>query len=346
MSEIELPETPRWIRAASRVIRSLPAGRYRAMNWVARRGGSPFWTPMPDDLGGLVFRCDLRDVLMREVCITGRYEPQETVILQNLLRAGMTFVDVGANWGYFTLAAAYLVGARGHVVSVEADPRASATLHANVAKNRLPWVRVVAAAASDTDETLSLRSYGAESDGSANFGVALAEASAEGGVRFEVRARSLDAILDEAGAGNIDVLKMDIEGAEGRALAGLRKRLGSGAIDRIILELHPWHLRSHGTSAGAVVSALQSHGYDAWQIDHSPAIHRKAATTLMSASSLLTPLAGTDGLNDRASWPYLLVARRGLAPVLHEPSPEGTQRPERSETQQGTDHRDVSRSGA
>jgi FkbM family methyltransferase len=332
MPEIELPDTPRWIWAASRVIRSLPAGRYRAMNWVARRGGSPFWTPMPDDLGGLVFRCDLRDVLMREVCITGRYEPQETVILQNLLRAGMTFVDVGANWGYFTLAAAYLVGARGHVVSVEADPRASATLNANVAKNRLPWVRVVAAAASDSDEMLSLRSYGPESDGSANFGVALADALTEGGVRFEVRARPLDAILDEAGAGTINVLKMDIEGAEGRALTGLGKRLAAGAIDRIILELHPWHLRSHGTSAGAIVGALQSHGYDAWQIDHSPAIHRKAAATVVSANSLLTPLAGTNGLNDAASWPHLLFARRGLAPLLEEPSRQ--------------DRRKLSRSGA
>ena len=305
------------------------------MNWVARRGGPPFWTPMPADLGGLVFRCDLRDVLMREVCITGRYEPQETVLLQNLLRAGMTFVDVGANWGYFTLGAAYLVGASGHVVSVEADPRASKTLSANVSKNRLTWVRVVAAAASDTDETLSLFSYGPGSDGSANFGVALADALAQGGARFNVRARPLDAILDEAGAGKIDLLKMDIEGAEGRALAGLRKRLGSGSIDRIILELHPWHLGNQGSSAEAVVSTLQSQGYDAWQIDHSPAIHRKAASTGVSARSLLTPLAGTDGLNDPTSWPHLLFARRGLAPIHQEPSPQWTQRTQRSERKQG-----------
>ena len=54
---------------------------------------------MPADFGACCFQCDLRDGIMREVCLTGRYEPQETALLQQILQPGMTFVDVGANWG-------------------------------------------------------------------------------------------------------------------------------------------------------------------------------------------------------------------------------------------------------
>jgi FkbM family methyltransferase len=313
--DLALPDTPRWISAVSRVIRALPAGRYRAMNWVAGRGSAPFWARLPDDLGGLQYRCDLRDVLMREVCITGRYEPQETILIQNILGPGMTFVDVGANWGYFTLGAAHLVGASGRVVSVEADPRAAETLSGNVVRNDLASVRVVGTAASDRDQILTFFSYGSSSDRSANFGVALGGLPGDGRPCFDVRARPLDSILDDHGVERVDLLKMDIEGAERRALAGLGRRLGAGLIDRIILELHPDHLRAQGDSVEAVVSGLEAQGYVAWLIDHSPATHARAASARLNAHSLLAPLTGARALALQDRWPHVLFAYRGLGPL-------------------------------
>src|SRR3989442_13351056 len=85
------------------------------MNWIGTRRVDPFWMHLPPDVGELAYACDLRDGLMREVYLTGRYEPQETALLRHLLRPGMTLVDVGANWGYFTLVGAHLVGASGCV---------------------------------------------------------------------------------------------------------------------------------------------------------------------------------------------------------------------------------------
>ena len=131
---------PLWVRIVSTLIQHQPRGRYLAANWFGRRAVEPFWGRLPHDLGGLLFRCDLRDHIMREVCFTGGYEPQETALLKMMLRPGMTFVDVGANWGYFSLAAAHLVGLAGRVVSVEADPRACRTLRANFARNGLDAV--------------------------------------------------------------------------------------------------------------------------------------------------------------------------------------------------------------
>ncbi len=300
---------PRWVDVAARLVRTLPAGRYRAMNWVARRSHGPFIAHMPRDLGGFQFLCDLGDPLMREVCLTGRYEPQETVLLQRLLIEGMTSVDVGANWGYFTLVAAHLVGATGRVVSVEADPRAHATLAWNISSNGLRSVRVVAAAAADEAGTLSFTAYGTDLDANANFGLVLASPSGREGRRFDVAARPLDEILDEAQVERVDVLKMDIEGAEARAIAGLSRRLSAQLVDRIVLELHPTYLREQGSSARAVVDRLSAYGYRAWQIDHSPRTHHRAASGGSDVASLLTPFASDSDLGD---WPHLLWAREGL----------------------------------
>ena len=91
--------------------------------------------------------------------MTGRYEPQETLILGHLLRPRDVFVDVGANWGYFTLLGAHLVGPHGRVLGVEADPHACRALERNIARNRLQRVDIVHAAASDARGRLSFEPY-------------------------------------------------------------------------------------------------------------------------------------------------------------------------------------------
>ena len=119
----------------------LPAARYRTMNWICRRGVPPFVAPFPGPSGGLRFECDLRNVLVREAYFIGTYEPQETAIVKRALPRGGTFVDVGANWGYFTLLAAGLVGPQGHVLAIEADPRMFDILSRSLALNDVPQLR-------------------------------------------------------------------------------------------------------------------------------------------------------------------------------------------------------------
>jgi FkbM family methyltransferase len=299
-----LAGTPIWVSAAAAVIRRLPAGRIRAMNWVGGQQLDPFWTKLPTDLGSLSFQCDLRDGLMREVCFTGRYEPQETAVLRHLLHPGMTFVDVGANWGYFTLIGAHLVGSTGRVLSVEADPRAARTLRANVGRNALQSVQVYDIAASDGPGLLTFQEYEPEARDSGNFGVAQSMGVVSGRRYFKVASRALDDVLDEAGVTRVHVMKMDIEGGEARAIAGLRRRLSANLIDCISMEVHPDHLRDLGSSAPQVIAELRGHGYRPWRIDHSRAAFRAAAATGASVPAMLTPLDG-DG-RDLGDWPHLL----------------------------------------
>src|SRR6266478_1482635 len=123
----DLRPAPLWVRVAAWIVRVLPLGRYRVMR-VLPRSSAPFRMCLPKFRGGYSFRCDLNDAISREVCFTGQYEPQETMLMQALLSPGMTFVDVGANWGYHTLLAAALVQSGGRIVSLEPDPRVVAVL--------------------------------------------------------------------------------------------------------------------------------------------------------------------------------------------------------------------------
>src|ERR1700687_5286726 len=63
-------------------------------------------------------------------------EPQVQNALAEYLRPGMTFYDLGANIGFFSLMAARLVGPQGRVVSFEADPEVADRLRENLARNQ------------------------------------------------------------------------------------------------------------------------------------------------------------------------------------------------------------------
>src|SRR6266566_1848196 len=141
-----LPQAPCWVRLSAALIRHLPAGRYRTMQKLPRPC-SAFLMHLPEEVGGYSFRCDLRDTISREVCFTGRYEPQETALGRSTWRPGMSFVDVGANWGYFTLLAASLVGTNGRVLSLEPDPRLFSILRDNIVRSGLNQVTALQLAA-------------------------------------------------------------------------------------------------------------------------------------------------------------------------------------------------------
>ena len=302
MSESILQTAPAWVRLAARLIRWMPAGRYRAIERLCRRPPKQFRMRMPRALGGQWFWCDLRDSIAREVCFTGRYEPQETAVVRAVLKSGMTFVDVGANWGYFTLLAAYLVGANGRILSLEPDPRLFRILQANVAMNQLRQVQALQLAAGAVSGWLTLAGFD-ETHG--NFGLSrVVQDEADHSNLFRVPAQPLDHVMAEAGLEVVDLLKMDIEGAEGFALLGMREALSHRRVRRLLLELHPHQLVEHGRTAAEIIQQLRECGYVGWRIDHSSQGNRRAAyhrhTSLREILRLLDPSRGLD------PWPHLM----------------------------------------
>lgn len=306
-SDKNLPLTPAWVRCTSALIRRLPAGRYRLMNWLCQDRSDAFWTYTSNVNGAQEFICDLRDSIAREVCFTGVYEPQETAVVKRILGPGNVFVDVGANWGYFTLLAAYQVERRGRVISLEPDPRLFLKLQENILRNGLEQVTPLNVAAADVAGTMSLAGF---DEAGGNFGLSRITTDADGGGPvYQVAARPLDDILDDLGILTVTLLKMDIEGAEGMALRGLTRSLATHRVSRVLLELHPAQLSQNGDSATSIIAELDGAGYRPWRIDHSQRATRSAAyQTAADAESFLHALQAEQALDE---WPHLLWVAPG-----------------------------------
>src|SRR5262249_31944060 len=125
---------------------------------------------------------------------------------------GGTFVDVGANVGTYALALARDVGATGKVIAIEPHPVTHARLAFNSAASGFAQVKLVQAAAGDSDGELLI-----ETDGD-NLGASHIVTSDISGKAIRVPSLRLRRILEEAGAVCVDALKIDVEGFEDRVL--------------------------------------------------------------------------------------------------------------------------------
>lgn len=179
--------------------------------------------------------------LMPFLALYGTFEDELVHWLRANLRPGGTFVDVGANIGWFTVIGAKAVGPTGTVVSVEADPRNYELILDNIAINYVAeWVTVQRVAAWHEPGVVSFhRSTKFRGNSS------IAEPNDRYRRRFpgdtpeliEVAAARLDDLLCDIAS--VDVLKMDIEGAEVDALAGMSALLAAGRIRSLVMEINP-----------------------------------------------------------------------------------------------------------
>ncbi len=90
---------------------------------------------------GVKIVIDGRDVLSRRLFFHGRWEDEVAACIFGMLRPGMTFFDVGANIGFFTLLASKIVGRNGTVHSFEPDRQNFARLTQNIRQNNLVNIR-------------------------------------------------------------------------------------------------------------------------------------------------------------------------------------------------------------
>jgi FkbM family methyltransferase len=305
------PPTPAWVRFTSTAIRLLPRGRYPLMNALCRNPIASFVRELGVTDGRVNFLCDPRDGIAREVCFMGHYEPQETVLMLHLLRPGMTFVDVGANWGYFTLLAADIVGPSGRVIAFEPHPELFDQLQGNVQRNDLTWVTPVEVAVADVDGEMILAGF---DERQSNWGVSrLVTRSGTTSTEFRVETRLLESMLDHHGVFEVDLLKMDIEGAESLVLPTMSKGLLNARYKCILLELHPEALKEGGLLPWDLIHKLLGFGYRGWMIDHSNSAFRRAAYHLPASPSEF--LAPVDDNTPLGNWPHILFLAPGVIPT-------------------------------
>lgn len=150
----------------------------------------------------------------------GNIEPEVQAALQRHLRPGMTFYDIGANIGFFSLLAARLVGKNGKVVAFEADPEVATRLRENVARNSMNWVAVEEKAVWSEPGTVCFSRAAPEISPDRGLGHVVSTSTPE---TIDVRAVALDGYTSMNPAP--DFLKCDAEGAEVEVFHGAHRLL-------------------------------------------------------------------------------------------------------------------------
>lgn len=192
------------------------------------------------------------DIISGNIAFNGFYELALSREISRLSKVGTLFVDVGANMGYFSLLWAGL-NSRGRVVAFEAAPRNIKLIEHNIVKNELAdRITLIPKAAGHKAGTIHFDAGPIDQTG---WGGITNDASANSG---EVPLVRLDEELPDT---IIDVLKIDVEGADTWVLYGCEQLLKKRLIRKIFFEQNGTRMAELGIDASEAKDFLASVGY-------------------------------------------------------------------------------------
>jgi FkbM family methyltransferase len=171
----------------------------------------------------------------------------------------MTFIDIGANCGTYTIFGAGKVGPQGRVIAIEASPRLSKLLLETVSMNGCAsWCEVLRCAAGAEAGTVVLHEFANRRGGNTllpHIAEIARERLDEAVTTVEVACRPLDAIIAERVITRIDLVKIDVEGFEREVLLGARETLARFR-PKLIVEWHNAFFHGRPGAARALYDLL------------------------------------------------------------------------------------------
>ena len=195
--------------------------------------------------------------LLGTALLTGGYEPAMVQVLHKHLFPGATFIDLGAQEGYFTVIASKLVGSAGCVIAVEPQSRLQAVIQENLYLNACCNVRVLRTLITGTSGDFPLSLTTELDTGSSSIWNPGALPK-----RTEVvRGLSLGDFVSRAGLGKCDLMKVDIEGAEHEVFMNAGEVLRQGILRKIVMEIHNPVLERRGLSGQELHRFILDCGY-------------------------------------------------------------------------------------
>jgi FkbM family methyltransferase len=206
---------------------------------------------------------DTRDAAIAPwLVLDGLWEPHVTSWMQSALGKGQVFVDVGANVGYFTLLGAQLVGQGGLVVAVEAHPQLAALLQRNVVINGVygyVTCHQKAAWSENTELQFNIRENFAGNSSAGTIAAADMDRLGDTERPVTVPAVVLDDLL--ANLPRVDVIKVDVEGAEVHVFQGLRRTIAANPQVIVMFEWAQAQIESVGDTPGQLIDLMDQFGF-------------------------------------------------------------------------------------
>lgn len=248
---------------------------HKATHWVMTHGTIPF---LENRIGFHTIADD--PFWFRLELLTNRHEKETIAVLDQLVRPGMTMLDIGAHVGYYSCRYAQSVGRDGRIFAFEPHPRTFAILQQNVTKYK--QVTAVQAALAAAAGTAELHDYLIMSaSGSLHYDetmLTLQQSQMRDGdvaprleeqftpQTFSVQTVTGDQYLAEQGLEQVDIIKMDIEGAEIGALRGLRRTIAHSPDLQLVMEYNPAALTAFGHEPDSALTEVLSFGFNRVQV--------------------------------------------------------------------------------
>jgi FkbM family methyltransferase len=252
------------LRAGRKIVRTMQALRLQRKLWM-RQFGLPlrnavlFNRPVTVSFDGIPVRLAPRGGTAGDFWANLRCEKYEVTFILSVLESGMIFFDVGANAGLFAISAAKKIGGKG-IFAFEPCSSTYALLKENLQSNRLADVNVVQTALGDSigEGVLQINARG--KDGLNTLGKPIHSESQVVG-REDVRITTLDVFMKEHNVSRVDVMKVDIEGAELMMFRGARDLLARNDAPLILYEGFGFLSRGFGYHPVEIIWFLESCGY-------------------------------------------------------------------------------------
>jgi FkbM family methyltransferase len=200
-----------------------------------------------------------RDPVVSGALMLGVYEKPETAFFLEACHQGMTFLDIGANLGYYTALAIPRLGS-GRIIALEPDPENFEYLQRTVAANGNSNTICVAKGAAAENGSMTLFSSGS------NRGDNRLYANEFPGTRTEVAVVTIDSLLVGLQVPQVNLIKIDVQGFEGHVLRGMEKTLRQPQRLVILMEFWPFGLRSAGSSPEEVLQRLEMAGLELFEL--------------------------------------------------------------------------------
>jgi FkbM family methyltransferase len=191
----------------------------------------------------------------KEILGSGGYEEFELALFRKECKPGMVLMDVGGNIGYYSLAACAQTHDDAKIFAFEPEPQVGAALRDNLALNGFRSVTMIDRALADKRGVLRLNVD------QANTGKhSLVQSDGPNVRQIEIQTLTMDEFVSEQGIAKVDLIKIDVEGAEGLVLVGARETIRRFA-PVIFMEYTPDWLARAGTDTRALFADLAAQGY-------------------------------------------------------------------------------------
>lgn len=205
---------------------------------------------------GLKIKLDLDEWIQQHIYFLGSWDPRGMNFLRNYLKQGDVFFDIGANIGTYTLVASRIVGETGVVHSFEAITDVYHRMVENIELNKLNNITPNHRAVYQHSQMLEFFVSSKENAGMSS----IFHHDTESGKLENVQAVSIDEYIESGNISRVDMIKIDIEGAELFALKGMTTTL-ERFHPVLIMEVSDDVLKNTGISGNEILELLTGMGY-------------------------------------------------------------------------------------